>query len=382
MGEVDLFSAAPGAADAALSVVEVTRRARQLIDAGFARVWVRGEISSFKSYRSGHWYFSLRDAEAQVRCVMWRTDNERLPVPEDGQQVFAFVQPTVWEERGEFRLTVRQLLPSTSDGAWERELAKAKAALQQDGLLDPARKRALPRYPQRIAVVTSPDGAALHDIVAVLRKRWPVARVLVVPVRVQGETAEREVVRGLKLVAELNADVVIVGRGGGSKEDLWTFNREAVARAVAAVPVPVVSAVGHETDSTLTDLVADVRAATPSAAAEMVAPDREAIIGMVDTYARRLAQGLSGRVTLGLQRLARSGDRLNAAMDRRMDRSRHRLGEAAARLDALSPLRVLERGFAVARDHEGRVLSHVADFGADPFTLTVRDGRIAARPVR
>ena len=382
MGEVDLFSAAPGAADAALSVVEVTRRARQLIDAGFARVWVRGEISSFKSYRSGHWYFSLRDAEAQVRCVMWRTDNERLPVPEDGQQVFAFVQPTVWEERGEFRLTVRQLLPSTSDGAWERELAKAKAALQQDGLLDPARKRALPRYPQRIAVVTSPDGAALHDIVAVLRKRWPVARVLVVPVRVQGETAEREVVRGLKLVAELNADVVIVGRGGGSKEDLWTFNREAVARAVAAVPVPVVSAVGHETDSTLTDLVADVRAATPSAAAEMVAPDRQAIIGMVDTYARRLAQGLSGRVTLGLQRLARSGDRLNAAMDRRMDRSRHRLGEAAARLDALSPLRVLERGFAVARDHEGRVLSHVADFGADPFTLTVRDGRIAARPVR
>jgi exodeoxyribonuclease VII large subunit len=382
VGEVDLFSAAPGAADAALSVVEVTRRARQLIDAGFARVWVRGEISSFKSYRSGHWYFSLRDAEAQVRCVMWRTDNERLPAPEDGQQVFAFVQPTVWEERGEFRLTVRQLLPSTSDGAWERELAKAKAALQQDGLLDPARKRALPRYPQRIAVVTSPDGAALHDIVAVLRKRWPVARVLVVPVRVQGETAEREVVRGLKLVAELNADVVIVGRGGGSKEDLWTFNREAVARAVAAVPVPVVSAVGHETDSTLTDLVADVRAATPSAAAEMVAPDREAIIGMVDTYARRLAQGLSGRVTLGLQRLARSGDRLNAAMDRRMDRSRHRLGEAAARLDALSPLRVLERGFAVARDHEGRVLSHVADFGADPFTLTVRDGRIAARPVR
>ncbi|MEX1051310.1 MAG: exodeoxyribonuclease VII large subunit, partial [Gemmatimonadales bacterium] len=149
MGEVDLFSAAPGAADAALSVVEVTRRARQLIDAGFARVWVRGEISSFKSYRSGHWYFSLRDAEAQVRCVMWRTDNERLPAPEDGQQVFAFVQPTVWEERGEFRLTVRQLLPSTSDGAWERELAKAKAALQQDGLLDPARKRALPRYPQR-----------------------------------------------------------------------------------------------------------------------------------------------------------------------------------------------------------------------------------------
>lgn len=382
MGEVDLFSAAPGAADAALSVVEVTRRARQLIDAGFARVWVRGEISSFKSYRSGHWYFSLRDAEAQVRCVMWRTDNERLPAPEDGQQVFAFVQPTVWEERGEFRLTVRQLLPSTSDGAWERELAKAKAALQQDGLLDPARKRALPRYPQRIAVVTSPDGAALHDIVAVLRKRWPVARVLVVPVRVQGETAEREVVRGLKLVADLNADVVIVGRGGGSKEDLWTFNREAVARAVAAVPVPVVSAVGHETDSTLTDLVADVRAATPSAAAEMVAPDRQAIIGMVDTYARRLAQGLSGRVTLGLQRLARSGDRLNAAMDRRMDRSRHRLGEAAARLDALSPLRVLERGFAVARDHEGRVLSHVADFGADPFTLTVRDGRIAARPVR
>ncbi|MEX0690384.1 MAG: exodeoxyribonuclease VII large subunit [Gemmatimonadales bacterium] len=382
MGEVDLFSAAPGAADAALSVVEVTRRARQLIDAGFARVWVRGEISSFKSYRSGHWYFSLRDAEAQVRCVMWRTDNERLPAPEDGQQVFAFVQPTVWEERGEFRLTVRQLLPSTSDGAWERELAKAKAALQQDGLLDPARKRALPRYPQRIAVVTSPDGAALHDIVAVLRKRWPVARVLVVPVRVQGETAEREVVRGLKLVAELDADVVIVGRGGGSKEDLWTFNREAVARAVAAVPVPVVSAVGHETDSTLTDLVADVRAATPSAAAELVAPDRVAIIGMVDTYARRLAQGLSGRVTLGLQRLARSGDRLNAAMDRRMDRSRHRLGEAAARLDALSPLRVLERGFAVARDHEGRVLSHVADFGADPFTLTVRDGRIAARPVR
>src|SRR2546422_11556404 len=201
---------------------------------------------------------------------MFQKDNRRLPAPpQDGMQVFLFARPTVWEEKGEFRLTVVVWLSRGGGGLWQLALERAKAALARDGLLDPARKRPLPPYPLRIAVVTSPDGAALQDIIAVTARRWPVAELLVLPTRVQGEGAEQEICAALALLCRIEGlDLAIIGRGGGSREDLWTFNHERVARAVAALPVPVISAGGHETGVTLCDLVADARPPPPAPAAE------------------------------------------------------------------------------------------------------------------
>lgn len=383
MGGIDLFDAtASPAPDGAWSVVAITRRARKLIESGLARVWVRGEVTGLRRYRSGHWYFSLRDPEAQVRCVMWRSDNQALrTAPDDGTEVFVEAQPTVWEEKGEFRLTVRRMLPTAEGGWWQVQLEKARAALERDGLLDPARKRALPAYPNRIAVVTSTDGAALRDILAVAERRWPQVELWVVPTRVQGEAAEGELCAALGLANRLpDIDLVIVGRGGGSREDLWAFNSERVARAVAGLRVPSVSAVGHETDVTLTDLVADVRAPTPSAAAETVLPDGDVVRRRLQDASARLARGLQGRVALAGERMERTADRLTAAMQQQIDRRRTRVGQLGAQLEALSPLRVLARGYSVARDKAGRVLRRTADFPSGlRFRLTVSDGDVEAR---
>lgn len=352
-----------------------------MIESGIGRCWVRGEISGFKAYQSGHWYFTLRDAHAQVRCVMWRTDNQRLgPPPEDGTEVFVEARPTVWEERGEFRLTIKALIPTAAGGLWQLQLERAKAALARDGLLDPDRKRPLPAFPRCIAVVTSPDGAALRDIVSVVRRRWPAVELWVVPTRVQGEGAEDDLCAALERLHRLpDVDVAIVGRGGGSREDLWAFNSERVARALAAAPIPTISAVGHETDVTLTDLVADLRAPTPSAAAEAAVPDRSAVLAAVDTLARRLGRSLSGQLDMGTERLARTGDRLTGIVGRLLERRSSQLDAVAARLDALSPLKVLARGYAVARDRKGRVLKRVEAFTPGlAFRLTVADGDVDA----
>jgi exodeoxyribonuclease VII large subunit len=345
-------------------------------------LWVRGEISGFKAWQSGHWYFALRDRSAQIRCVMFQKENRRLPTPPaDGMQVFAFARPTVWEEKGEFRLTVIDLLSTAAGGLWQVAFERAKAALAKDGLLDPARKRPLPPYPRRIALVTSPDGAALRDIIAVATRRWPLAELLVIPTRVQGDGAEAEICSALALLTRVaRLDVAIIGRGGGSREDLWTFNHERVARAVAAVPVPVISAVGHETDVTLCDLVADFRAATPSAAAEAATPDALEVRGALDHLGVRLARGLAARSGRLAQRLDRDFERLAGLLERRLERHRHELAALAGQLDALSPLRILERGYALARDADGRVLKRVAQFPPGLlFRLRVTDGTVAAR---
>jgi len=381
MGEpIDLFAAA--SPEGAWTVAEVTKRARATVEQGLGALWVRGEVTNFKAYGSGHWYFTLRDATAQLRCVMWARDNRRLPAaPTDGLQIFVFGKATVWEERGEFRLTALQLLASDAGGLWQIAFEKAKAALTKDGLLDPARKRALPLYPRRIAVVTSRDGAALRDIIAVTARRWPIAELLVLPTKVQGDGAEDELCAALALIARLpDIDCAIVGRGGGSKEDLWAFNSERVARAVAAVPVPVISAVGHETDVTLCDLVADLRAPTPSAAAEAATPDQAELLGRLGHLGARLGRGLALRTERTVERLARTGDRLVAGMELRLERGGHRLAAVGGRLDALSPLKVLDRGYAVARDESGSVLRRVAQFTPGlAFRLRVADGDVAAR---
>jgi exodeoxyribonuclease VII large subunit len=301
------------------------------------------------------------------------------------------------------QFTVRQLIPTPEGGFHALQLERARRALERDGLLAPERKRELPAFPRCVGVVTSPEGAAWRDIVAVVRRRWPACTLVLVGARVQGDDAPRELKRALALASRYPAfDVLIVGRGGGSKEDLQAFNDEQVARAVAASPVPTISAVGHETDVTLTDLVADVRAATPSAAAEKAVPDRRAVARQLDAVGRHLSQAAGRRVEVGGHRLRSAAARMGAAVqgrvtdaahrtafairrmevacDRRVQAARASADRLGAALDALSPLRVLERGFAVARDETGRVLRRAADFApGDRFRLRVVDGEIHSR---
>jgi len=360
----------------------LTQTAKRLIESQLGPVWVQGEVVGLKRYRSGHWYFGLRDAEAQVRCVMWRDDASQMKeVPSEGAKVFAFGSPTVWAERGEFRLTVRRLIATEGVGLQQALLEQTRTALQADGLFDPARKRPLPIWATGVALVTSLDGAVLHDVVSVARKRWPMARILVIGTRVQGAGAEAEVVGALRLVNRVEGiEVCIVGRGGGAREDLAVFNSESVCRALAEVRVPTVSAVGHETDMSLTDLVADVRAATPSAAAELVFADQADVLRHAGALASRLAGGLSRRTRLAAERLNRAGDRLENGLERVINIRRQALDRLGVALDALSPLKVLQRGYGLALSPDGKVLRRRADFPeGTPFRLRLADGEVLAR---
>jgi exodeoxyribonuclease VII large subunit len=368
--------------DGAVSVTAVARAARRSVEGNIGPLWIRGEICGLKAYSSGHWYFTIRDAETQVRCVMWRTYAQQVrPKPPEGTEAFVYATPTIWEEKGEFRLNVTRMIPTDGQGGQAREYERVRKLLEADGLFDPARKRSLPPMATCIAIVTSTDGAALKDIVTVTRTRWPAVRLIVLGARVQGDTAETELVRALSMVNRIaGVELCIVGRGGGAKEDLLVFNRESVCRALANVRVPTISAVGHETDVTLTDFVADLRAATPSAAAEMAVRDRREIEARVHVLGSRLANGLTRHTRVSAERLWRTSDRMIAAMNRLQERQRRRLDQLGSQLDALSPLRVLERGYSVARDGDGHVLRRVEHF--DPgmsFTLRVQDGDVAAR---
>ena len=368
--------------DEVWTVSDLVGTAKRVLESGFLPRWVKGEVIQCKAYPSGHWYFTLRDATSQVRCCMWRTNTQRAGAPpRDGTEVFALGRPVLYEQKGEFQFVISQILPTAAIGAAQREFERVKAALQRDGLFDHARKRPLPRLPCTVAVVTSVAGAALRDIMTVVRARWPLCRLVVVDARVQGEGAAAAIAGALRLVNRIpGVELCIVGRGGGGREDLAAFNTEAVCRALAAVRVPTISAVGHETDVSLSDLVADLRAATPSAAAEQAVPDRREVLRQVADLGSRLAAGLASRTRVAEERLARTADRLHAGVDDALRRERHRADRLAAQLDALSPLRILDRGYAVPVGGDGRVLKRRADFApGDRFRLRVADGEVAAR---
>jgi exodeoxyribonuclease VII large subunit len=381
MGQpLDVLAAA--STEGAFTVSEVTRRARTVVEHGMHPLWVRGELTDFKHARSGHWYFALRDDQAQVRCAMYAKYTRKFTAPPtEGMQVFALAQPTVYPEKGEFQLTVFELLSSDRDGIRRAAFQNAKANLERDGLLDPRRKRPLPSYPRRIAIVTSRDGAVLHDVKVVVARRWPLSQLVLVPAAVQGVEAENELCKALSLLPSIKfLDVAIVGRGGGSQEDLWAFNSERVARAVAAAPVPVIAAVGHETDVTLCDLVADLRAPTPSAAAEAATPDRAEMLDHLGHLGDRLAQCLRSRADRVHDRVTRSDERLVGAMRGLLDRAESRLSTLAGRLDALSPLAVLGRGYAIARGDDGHVLRRREQFTPGlSFRLRLQDGEVRAK---
>jgi exodeoxyribonuclease VII large subunit len=374
-------SLVPGASpESAISVDALTRTAREILEGAFLPLWVRGEVSDFKAYRNGHWYFCLRDAAAQLRCVVWSRDQWRLPAPpDDGMQVAAYGQLTLYPARGEMQLVVSRL-EAEGEGLWRKSLERTLARLRAEGLLAEERKRPIPRFARRIAVVTSVDGAALRDIIAVVRRRCPVAQVVVVAARVQGEGAPEELANAIERIGRWRqADLVIVGRGGGAREDLWAFNDERVARALAACPVPTISAVGHEVDLTICDLVADLRAPTPSAAAEAAVPVLDDVHRALAATEGRLRAALERHATRARHRLQHAERDLAVAAARDVEQRRLRLESLAARLHALSPLATLARGYAIATDADGHTLGSAADFGAGKaFRLTLRDGDVDA----
>ncbi|HUH12598.1 MAG TPA: exodeoxyribonuclease VII large subunit [Longimicrobiales bacterium] len=363
-----------------LSPTAVNALAREVLEGTLPPLWVAGEVTGWKRHAaSGHCYFALRDARAQLRCVMFESDARRVPAdPDEGMRVRVFGVPTLFERRGEFQLRVQRLEDEGGDGLWRLAFDRLKSRLAGEGLLAPERKRRLPRMPATVGIVTSPVGAALHDIVQVLRARAPWTRVLFSPARVQGPGAAQDVARALDLLARCaEVDVVIVGRGGGSVEDLWAFNEEPVARAIAACPVPVESAVGHEVDITIADLVADARAPTPSAAAEMVVPDGAALERELASAETRLRGALRAHAATRRRALERRGERLVGCMRERQRRREDRLQALAGTLDALSPLAALARGFAVPQAADGRLLRRATDFRpGQRFRLRVTDGRV------
>ncbi len=419
-----------------VSVSELTASIRTTLEKRFTAVWVEGEISNFRAHHSGHWYFTLKDEFAQLRAVCYRSSNQRIRFrPTDGLQVRVRGRLSVYETKGEYQLIVEALEP-VGAGALQLAFEQTKARLQAEGLFAEALKRAIPMFPRRVGVITSSSGAAIRDILNVISRRTRTVHVLFVPARVQGDGASHEVVRAIKFLNDFHAralrdgrheaaiDVMIVGRGGGSIEDLWAFNEEALARAIRASAIPVISAVGHETDFTIADFVADMRAPTPSAAAEIVAAHEAQLCSLLErltinlarsirfriagarTQAQELAlspafdavtsrlrealsttsdaehrlqtamtrsfqrvQGRLGAAANSLspsqlrsqaiaarERLASLSRGRDASMATRLETARQQLGVTVAALDAMSPLKVLERGYAIAQDGRGAVV--------------------------
>jgi len=275
------------------SVAEVNRQARMALESALGELWVEGELSRVTIHSSGHWYFTLKDAQAAVSCAMFRNDNARVPFkPKDGMQVQMLVRPSLYEANGRYQLIASEM-EEAGKGTLQEQFEKLKAQLAEEGLFDEARKKPLPLLPRKIGVVTSPTGAAIRDIINVLTRRFPNIGILLIPAKVQGAGAEQGIAKAIDyLNTRGDIDVMIVGRGGGSIEDLWNFNEEVVARAIARSTVPVISAVGHEIDFTIADFAADVRAPTPSAAAELAVREKGTLEGAVALYDRRLNQGL------------------------------------------------------------------------------------------
>ncbi|NNL30891.1 MAG: exodeoxyribonuclease VII large subunit, partial [Gemmatimonadetes bacterium] len=275
------------------SVSQVNRAVRGLLESSVEPLWVGGEVANWTRSRAGHCYFTLKDDRAQLKSVMFAREAERLPTdPDEGNQVRVFGDLTLYEARGDYQMVVRRLEADGADGLWRKAFEELRARLKAEGLLEPELKRPLPRYPRTVGVVTSPTGAAFRDVLSVLTRRAPWVRVVLRGSRVQGEGAANEIADAVRRLDESGlADVLIVGRGGGSLEDLWAFNEEPVARAIAGCTTPVVSAVGHEVDVTISDLVADLRAPTPSAAAESVVPDRVALLAQLRRAPERLGRG-------------------------------------------------------------------------------------------
>ena len=392
--------------DQTLSVTALNLYIRDLLDSQrtLANVGVRGELSNYKIYPSGHHYFTLKDSESSLKCVMFKSSASRLRFrPENGMGVTVWGRVTVYPRDGAYQLYATQIMP---EGTGDLQIAfeQLKAKLEGEGLFDPEHKKPLPRFPGRIAIITSSAGAAVHDMIRILGRRWPLSKVVVLPVRVQGVEAPPEIVGAIRYANAFRvADVLIVGRGGGSIEDLWAFNDERVARAIYASEIPVISAVGHEPDVLISDYVADVRASTPSNAAEIVVPDWREVRDGLDALELRSKQAVQKRLDSLRQRLNDLAakrvlndpavyldnrrmeldywdERLLTAQERLLSAKRHSFEKRGAALDAMSPLRVLSRGYAIAENDAGKPLHSIEELSiGDTVRLRLADGRADCR---
>ncbi len=386
------------------SVSALTRHIRELIegDPALADIWVVGEVSNVSTPRSGHMYFTLKDADATLRCVMWKPQVQRLRFPPRlGDAVEAHGRIGVFESGGQYQLYADNLRPA-GQGALYQEFLRLKAKLESEGLFDPGRKRPLPAWPSTIGIATSPTGAALQDVLNTLRRRYPLVDVVLAPTPVQGLDAPPAITTALQSLEELKPDLILLVRGGGSLEDLWAFNDEGVVRAVAACSVPVITGVGHETDFTLADFASDLRAPTPTAAAEMATPDRNELRQTLDERGQALERAAGNRLQTrqwalrelqsGLlrqsprerlrrerQRTAEQSRRLNTSIQHRIRLQREQTGAFRARLGALNPLAILQRGYAVVSDRQGRIIRSVAGVQKDdPIQARLHDGTLEA----
>ena len=400
-----------------LTVSQLTNSIRIALESRFAAVWVEGEISNFKAHSSGHWYFTLKDENAQLRAKCFRSANTRIRFrPTDGLHVRARGKLSLYAPRGEYELVVEALDP-VGAGALQIAFEQLRDRLRAEGLFAKELKRPLPVFPRRVGIVTSPTGAAIRDILNVISRRTRTVHVLFSPARVQGDLAGPQIAHAIRFInlyheralregrtADL-VDVLIVGRGGGSTEDLWAFNTEEVARAIRKSAIPVISAVGHESDFTIADFVADFRAATPSAAAEIVAAREDQLCSALEHMGRQLVrltrfkivdlrsrvqeQALShafdevkSRLASARRRFESASSACDAAIDAKIQEGRERLGLAAASLDALSPLGVLQRGYAIAQDASGKLVRDAASVNAgDEVNVRLAKGRLNTRVV-
>lgn len=390
-----------------LSVSELTRGLSALVEERYDDVWVEGELSDFTRAASGHCYFTLKDADAQIRCVMWKHLTQYVYFePEEGMQVRVNGHASIYERRGDLQI-MAQAMREAGKGAQQQAYEELKQKLQAEGLFDAARKQSLPSFPETIGVVTSGEGAALHDIRSVLERRFPPAQVVLCPVPVQGLDAPQAIADAIRAFNDLSADdpqapdLLIVGRGGGSTEDLWAFNDEGVARAIAASALPVVSAVGHESDVSIADFVADERAATPSMAAEIVVPDHSDIAGRIRQLHNQLRRRsvryiqdsrqridalLSSRafhapvrrLQQHRQRLEALADRLERSGDRLTEQARARLTRLRDRLQAVDPEQPLRRGYAYPTRDGAPIESVEALSPGDRVALRFQDGKRTA----
>lgn len=387
------------------TVSQLNARVRELLELSFPEIGVEGEISNFRSYASGHLYFTLKDEASEIEAVMFQSRAASLDFqPEDGMSVLAWGTVTVYERRGRYQLEVRRLKPA-GVGKLQQAFERLKEKLQAEGLFEEAYKKPIPAYPERIGIVTSPEGAALRDVISILSRRYPLVEVRVFPVKVQGEGAAEEIAHAIGLanayhLREEPLDALIVGRGGGSLEDLWAFNEEVVARAIFRSQVPVISAVGHEIDFTIADFVADLRAPTPSAAAELVVPDRAELCMRLRDRVRRLRDGQRARLEdlrmrlrmavssyafrrplRALQDAFQSLDHLRAEAVRaereRLLEAQQRVDRLLGQLEAMNPLAVLRRGYALVEDAQGRPLtsSRQVQIG-ERIRVRLREGRL------
>ncbi|MBQ7737142.1 MAG: exodeoxyribonuclease VII large subunit [Oscillospiraceae bacterium] len=392
--------------DSILSVSQLNERVKAILDSDpvLNQLLVRGELSNYKIYPSGHHYFTLKDSGGALRCVMFRSDASRLRFrPENGMNVICQGRVTVYPRDGAYQLYVSEIHP---DGMGDLYVAfeQMKERLQKEGLFDPAHKKLLPAMPERIAVITSGAGAAVRDIIRILGQRWPLAKVTVLPVRVQGEGAAAEIAAAIRDVNTWKeADLIITGRGGGSMEDLWAFNEEIVARAIYGSLIPVISAVGHEPDVTISDFVADLRASTPSNAAELAVPDQDTVsekllssrirLGQVmrktlqdrssrlqELSSRPVMESPYGFIQQRRQDLDHYAGRLVSAEERILAGKKQRYIHLASSLEAMSPLRVLSRGFSVTTDEKGKILHDSVDAEpGDPIHVRLEHGVLYCR---